>query len=113
MVDVDQILDRHLRLSEDVYVGAEVDPDAYLKDLSREIVSNRRDPFPLTAIVMAPGLPGFELGSAISGLCIAELDGKWLVYRPENDQFYAFWGIDKEMLGAHGVWGSPLYCWSA
>lgn len=113
MIDFDQILDRHLRLSEDVYVGSEANPDEYLKDLTSEITSNRREPFPLTAIVMAPGLPGFELGTTISGLCLADLDGKWLVYRPENDQFYAFWGTDKEALGAHGVWGSPLSCWSA
>ncbi len=113
MIDFDQILDRHLRISDDVYVGSEEDPDEYLKDLTREIASNRRAPFPLKAVVMAPGLPGFELGSTISGLCLAELAGKWLVYRPENDQFYAFWGTNIEALGAHGIFGSPLYCWSA
>ncbi|MBW8375276.1 hypothetical protein [Stenotrophomonas sp.] len=63
MIDFDQILDRHLRISDDVYVGSEEDPEEYLKDLIREIVSNRRDPFPLKAVVMAPGLPGFELAA--------------------------------------------------
>jgi hypothetical protein len=35
------------------------------------------------------------------------------VYQPESDCFYCFWGTDLAALGAHGVFGSPLYCWSA
>jgi hypothetical protein len=35
------------------------------------------------------------------------------VYQRAQDRFYCFWGESPSNLGAHGVSGSPLYCWSA
>lgn len=62
---------------------------------------------------MPPGFPRTAVGSSISGQCVAHNAGYWLVYQPEQDRFYCFWGTDRNNLGAHGVFGSPLYCWSA
>jgi hypothetical protein len=35
------------------------------------------------------------------------------VYQPSENRFLCFWGTSPESLGAHGVVGNPLYCWSA
>ncbi|WP_421567620.1 hypothetical protein [Stenotrophomonas sp. PD6] len=96
-----------------VYVNAGVNADAYIDELANDVRRNECLPFEVSAEVMAPGLPGFEGGERIAGLCVARSDGRWLVYRSEDDQFYAFWGAEQGCLGAHGVFGSPLYCWSA
>jgi hypothetical protein len=96
-----------------VYVNAGVDPRLYSSELAEEIRRHECDPFELSAVVMAPGLPGFSEGDVITGFCVAKSDGRWLVYRPQEDEFYAFWGLHQDDLGAHGVFGNPLYCWSA
>ena len=97
-----------------VYVNTGVDAQAYLSGLAADIRAHVCTPFPLTATVMPPGFPDVDVGTAISGQCVAHnSSGYWLVYRPEQDQFYCFWGTDRGNLGAHGVFGSPLYCWSA
>ena len=62
---------------------------------------------------MPPGFPGARVGSVISGQCVAHRAGYWLVYQSEHDCFYCFWGSDSSNLGAHGVFGQPLYCWPA
>ena len=97
-----------------VFINTGVDPNAYLSGLAADIRSHTCLPFAITATVMPPGIPCMEVGSTISGQCVAHSSsGYWLVYRPEQDQFYCFWGTDQGNLGAHGVFGSPLYCWSA
>lgn len=96
-----------------VYVENGADENAYLLELAEDIRANICQPLEVHAIVMSPGLPGYEDGDEITGWCVAKARGCWLVYRPEDDLFYAFWGENKEKLGAHGVFGSPLYCWSA
>ena len=106
-------LEEALADTSDVYVATGVDPEAYIADLATDIRAHSCAPFPLTATVMAPGFPDREVGSAISGQCLAHRAGYWLVYQPDQDQFYCFWGTDRANLGAHGVVGSPLYCWSA
>ena len=96
-----------------VYINAGVDAQSYLSGLASDILANLCTPFSLSATVMAPGFPDAAIGSTITGQCLAHKMGYWLVYQPEQDQFYCFWGTDPASLGAHGVFGSPLYCWSA
>jgi hypothetical protein len=71
------------------------------------------DPIPLTAKVMSPAFIDHPEGELLSGYCLAKKDGYWLVYVPDDDRFYCFWGTDPSHLGAHGVVGSPLACWLA
>jgi hypothetical protein len=106
-------LEAALSDTSNVYVGAEVDEASYFSGLAEDIRRHMCEPFQASAEVMPPGFPGIPLGSTITGLCVARRDGYWLVYQPESDCFYCFWGTDLGALGAHGVFGSPLYCWSA
>lgn len=108
-----EILESRLADGTGVYVNAGINASVYLAELAEDVRRNECQPFEVSAVVMAPGLSGFEDGERITGLCVAKADGRWLVYRPEDDLFYAFWGASQECLGAHGVFGSPLYCWSA
>ena len=96
-----------------VYVNAGVDRESYFAELAEEIRRHECEPFEVSAEVMPPGFDDAEIGSTISGLCVAFDSGYWLVYQPEQDRFYCFWGEDAAHLGARGVSGSPLYCWSA
>lgn len=109
---VERLMSR-LADSADVYVAADVDEGLYLKGLSDDIIKNRCEPFLLRAVVKEPGFPDLKEGEVIEGWCVARRSGYWLVYRPEDDSFYCFWGCDCSDLGAHGVYGAPLYCWSA
>lgn len=96
-----------------VYIAQDTDAKFYLKSLSDDIIKNKCEPFLVRAVVMEPGFPDMTEGSLIEGWCVARKDGYWLVYHPGNDTFYCFWGRDANDLGAHGVYGAPLYCWSA
>lgn len=71
------------------------------------------EPFEIKAKVMPPGFPFAEVGDTVSGMCIAQNAGYWLVYQVEEEHFLCFWGESTTHLGAHGVYGNPLYCWSA
>ncbi|MGB5080293.1 MAG: hypothetical protein WBO23_06085 [Burkholderiales bacterium] len=106
-------LNAALNDTSDVYVNAGADAAKYFEKLRQDIRRHQCEPYRVTAKVMPPGFPDVELGSELSGLCVAKRDGYWLVYAPESDKFYCFWGTDEQHLGAHGVFGSPLYCWSA
>lgn len=106
-------LESRLSKGTGVYVNEQVDSTAYLSGLAENVRTCECAPFEISAIVMPPGLPGFTEGEKITGFCVARSDGRWLVYRPEDDTFYAFWGVCQNDLGAHGVFGTPLYCWSA
>jgi hypothetical protein len=96
-----------------IYVGEGVDEDLFFAELADDVRRHRCDPFKISAVVMPPGFPDEPIGSVISGVRVARRDGYWLVYQPEHDYFCCFWGSDLEHLGAHGVFGGPLYCWSA
>lgn len=96
-----------------VYVPPGVDDDAYFSDLAQDIRDNLCEPFEVSAVVMPPGFPDVAEGSYISGMCVAQRDGYWLVYSLEKDTFFCFWGEDEKHLGARGTFGSPLCCWSA
>ena len=97
----------------DVYVSPGVDRDKYFSELIADIRSHICDPFEVSAEIMPPGFPDNDMGGTITGLCVAKRDGYWLIYHPEGDCFYCFWGQEPDALGAHGVFGSPLYCWTA
>ena len=106
-------LEASLHDTSDVFINQSADAHAYLAGLTANLRAHICEPFPVSAIVMPPEFPDIALGSTISGMCLAHRDGYWLVYQPENDRFYCFWGAAPSNLGAHGVIGSPLYCWSA
>lgn len=96
-----------------VYVNDGVDKEAYFASLADDIQQHLCDPFDIQATVKPPGFPDALEGDVIAGVCVAHRAGYWLVYQPDQDRFYCFWGTDVKNLGAHGVFGSPLYCWSA
>ena len=96
-----------------VYVNSGVDAASYFEKLRQDIKRHECQPYRVSAKVMPPGFPDIETGAELTGYCLAKRAGYWLVYSPEKDRFYCFWGTDEQNLGAHGVFGSPLYCWSA
>jgi len=97
-----------------VYVNAGVDAATYYAALAADIRQNMHEPFLVHATVMAPGFPDSNIGDRLTGFCVAHSKGGyWLVYQPGQDTFYCFWGADQSNLGARGVSGGPLYCWSA
>ena len=99
---------------QDVYVNAGVDESQYLAALEASLREHLCEPYEVTAVIEAPGFPFAEAGQRISATCIAEHpQGYWLVYQEAERRFLCFWGKDKADLGAFGVFGSPLYCWSA
>ena len=106
-------LEASLTDTSDVYIGTSVDAERYLADLTAELRASVCEPFPASATVMSPGFQHVPLGSIISGMCLARRDGYSLVYQTEEDRFYCFWGTEDSNLGAHGVSGSPLHCWSS
>ena len=106
-------LDAALADTSRVFVGKGVDPETYYAQLRADIRGSLCEPFPASAKVVEPGFPHAEVGQSISGICLAHGSGYWLVYQPDEDRFYCFWGEEPESLGAYGVFGSPLYCWSA
>jgi len=98
----------------DVYVNPLADEGQFIAGLEANLRAHVCEPYQVSAEVMAPGFPFAELGQNISGTCLAERPkGYWLVYEEEEKRFYCFWGNKKTDLGAFGVYGSPLYCWSA
>ena len=106
-------LEAALSETSDVYVSTGVDAAAYYGQLADSIRQHLCKPFQVSAVVREPGFPDAVVGSIISGECIAQSDGYWLVYQPTQNRFCCFWGQDTSNLGAHGVFGSPLHCWSA
>jgi hypothetical protein len=65
----------------------------------------------VSATVVAPGFKHRKLGSKVAGYLLARNEGYWLVFEPEEGEYYCFWGTDPGDLGAYGVCGNPLYCW--
>lgn len=106
-------LEQALIDASDVYVDASVDRDTYLASLAEDIRKHSCEPFSISAKAVPPGFLDIEDGSVISGVCVAHNLGYWLVYQSEQDRFYCFWGTELDSLSAPGIFGSPLYCWSA
>lgn len=106
-------LESAMQMTNDVYAPPNIDSQQYFAGFIEDIRSQLCMPHRLSGEVMDPGFEDFKPGDVVTGLCLAFRDGYWLVYDEEKDRFYAFWGEDPKALGAHGVFGSPLYCWSA
>jgi hypothetical protein len=102
-----------IRETDDVFVSRHENRKEHLLRLESGLRESLCEPFELNAKVTEPGIEGFEVGASISGMCIAEAGGYWLVYDLKRDTFVIFWGTQKENLGAPGIEGSPLACWSA
>ena len=100
--------------SRGIYVGPGIEESQHLANLESDLRSHFCEPFSVKARVEPPGFPFAAVGEELEGFCIAHRSsGYWLVYQPEESRFLAFWGTEKANLGAHGIYGSPLYCWSA
>lgn len=109
----DVSIDEIVRDSPDIYLSPSVDAKGYLIRIAENIRRHQCEPFHVSALVMEPGFPWAKPGSVISGQCIAHHPGGyWLVYQPDEDRFYGFWGKDSDHLGAHGIFGTPFYCWT-
>ena len=106
-------LENSLLPAADVPIPRGVDSQSHLAALTEDLMGNICEPFTVSAAVMEPGFPDIPVGDSISGYCLAKRNGYWLVYQPDQHRFYCFWGTEVGNLGAHGISGSPLYCWSA
>jgi len=111
-----QRLEESLQDGTGVYVDSGTNAEQYLADLASEIRRNLCAPFDLCAVVTEPGFPNVSqrpIGATVQAICVAHRAGYWLVYDQVRDEFMCFWGTSKEHLSAPGIFGSPLYCWSA
>jgi len=106
-------LEESLSDTSGVYIPPGTDKDLYFSEPREDIISHKCDPFPISAKVSPPAFPDIEAGNKIDGVCVAHKDGYWLAYNSEKDIFFCFWGSDAEHLSAPGIFGSPLYCWTA
>jgi hypothetical protein len=108
-----EILRKRIRQTHDVYVPAGADSQEYVRALTSSILAHVIEPKRVRARVTPPGFLDAPAGSRTSGWCVASNGGYWLVYQPVKDRFCCFWGSDEQHLSAPGIYGSPLYCWSA
>lgn len=108
-----EILRNRISQGDDVYVPDGTEPQHYFDVLAASILSHVIKPRRVNATVTPPGFPDAPAGSSISGWCVASREGYWLVYQPQIDRFCCFWGSEEHHLTAPGIYGSPLYCWSA
>jgi hypothetical protein len=90
-----------------------VPPNSDAASVEASIRAHLCEPLWLTATVEEPGFSFAGVGERLAGYCIAQTQGYWLVYQPNEERFLCFWGTSQDNLGAHGVVGNPLYCWSA
>lgn len=87
------------------------DEEAYFESLRSDVRSHATMADWVSATVVEPGFRHREVGSRIAGYLLSKSEGYWLVFEPEEGQYYCFWGTDPDELGAYGVCGNPLYCW--
>ena len=95
------------------YTNRGIDEETYIEGLRESIRAAMCEPYPLAAIVREPAFPFAAIGETLEGFCVAKRDGYWLVRDPQRGTYYAFWGTAENSLGARGVFGDPVYCWSA
>lgn len=108
-----ELLEKRMPDTSGIYVTKGADAEKYFESLRNSIREHVCEPFLVKAKVTPPGFPDANVGETITGWCLAQAAGYWLVYQPDLDRFCCFWGVDTEHLGAPGIFGSPLYCWSA
>jgi hypothetical protein len=87
------------------------DEARYFESLRSSIRSHATAAEKVSATVVEPGFRHRQLGSRITGYLLARSGGYWLVFEPDEGEYYCFWGPDADSLGAYGVCGNPLYCW--
>ncbi len=87
------------------------DEAEYYEKLRSSVREHATGPEPVSATVVEPGFLHRPLGSTVRGYLLAKSDGYWLVFEPDENEYYCFWGTDPTNLGVHGVCGNPLYCW--
>ena len=87
------------------------DEAIYFEKLRASIRQHATAPDWITATVVKPGFRHRELGLKISGFLLAMIEGYWLIFQPDAREYYCFWGVDRNNLGAYGVSGNPLYSW--
>jgi hypothetical protein len=85
----------------------------YFEKLRASVRAHATAPDLVSATVVEPGFKHRPLGSTVRGYLLAKTEGYWLVFEPDEGEYYCFWGTDPANLGAFGVCGNPLYCWSA
>jgi hypothetical protein len=90
-----------------------VPPNTDAELVEADLRAHLCEPFEVSAGVQPPGFPFADVGEQLVGVCVARREGYWLVCQPAEQRFLCFWGESVSNLGAHGVYGHPLYCWSA
>ena len=111
-----QRLEESLQDCTGVYIDPSTDAEQYLAGIAADIRRSLCTPFEVRAVVAEPGFPSAShrpVGTTIQATCVAHRAGYWLVYDRGRDEFMCFWGTSKDHLSAPGIFGSPLYCWSA
>jgi len=111
--ELDRILEENFSHTDDVFIGKGRHEREYIENAIESIRAAKCFPFISRAKVVESGFPEKVIGDTIEGYCVAHKEGYWLVYEPREKTFYCFWGTSKENLGAHGVYGNALYCWTA
>ncbi|HDS1674817.1 TPA: hypothetical protein QEL58_000293 [Stenotrophomonas maltophilia] len=76
MSNISDLLESRLVDGSDVYIDAGMSSSEYLEGLANDIRRNACQTFELSAVVMAPGIPGFDNGEEISGMCVAKEGGR-------------------------------------
>ncbi|WP_129588387.1 hypothetical protein [Solilutibacter silvestris] len=108
-----QKLDQDLGDGSEVYIHPSEDESQKLTDIRQHILDSACEPFEMTATVMAPGFPDLAIGNQIKAICLAHDRGYWLGWDEPGKRYVCFWGDNPGSLGAHGVFGSAMYCWTA
>lgn len=112
MTALDKLKERILDAS-GVYIPPGMDEANFISTIVDDIRSNMHEPYDISAKVVPPAFPGKKVGDLVRGQCVANRGGYWLVYDKADDVFYCFWGSDINNLTAPGIFGSPIYCWTA
>lgn len=111
--ELDRILEENFSHIDDMFIGKDKNEREYIENAIQSIRKAKCVPFLLRARVVEPGFPDKAIGDTIEGYCVSHKEGYWLVYEPREKTFYCFWGTSTDNLGAHGVFGNALYCWTA
>lgn len=110
-IDLRERLESALAETSGIIVPKGRSDEEYFEGLRQSIRASLTAPEWITATVEEPGFNHRNLGDKVTGILLAASEGYWLVYEPNEGQYYCFWGKSKEDLGAFGVCGNPLYCW--
>ena len=107
------ILEANFTETGGMYIGKDQNEAEYISDSIESIRKAKCEAFQVEAKVYSLEFPQRVTGTK-KGYCLAHnKSGYWLVYHPEEKQFYCFWGATKENLGSRGVFGNALYCWTS